>query len=507
MRPAVALRSPFARVLLAVGSATVAFILTRALDLEQLPTLLPMAAVLVTALYGGFTAGLLSGVLTVVYIAYAALDPASEFHWPSVTSAYRLAVFAVVASAISLLVSRQRRAEATLQATLTSIGDGVIVTDPNGQVTFMNGVAEQLTGWSAKLANGKRANEVFKIVSEETGQPLPNPVDQVLQQNRPARVTQPALLLARDGAERPIADGAAPVRDTHGDRLGAVLVFSDASQQRAAERALREQAAERELLLQREQAARKEAERANGLKDEFLATLSHELRTPLNAVLGWVHMLLGPRLDEEHRARAIEVIHRNALAQARLVDDILDLSRIVTGRMTIDSRPVDLCEIVRSAADAVTPAVVAKHQQLQLELPDDAMVLGDAGRLRQIAWNLLSNATKFTPERGNIRASVGHADSAIELSVSDTGQGIDPSFLPFMFDPFRQADGSMTRPHTGLGLGLALVRQLVEAHGGTVRARSEGTGRGTTISVRLPAAPRASSDSSQKLVSAGRQVV
>ena len=450
-----------------------------------------MVAVLVSALYGGFSAGLAAGGLTIVLVTYAILEPLDSIQWPSLGDAYYVAMFAIVATTVSLLASRHRRAEATLQATLASIGDGVIVTDADGRVTFLNAIAEQLTGWTSAAADGRLITEVFRTVDEAARQPLPNPVAHVLADPRAPRAVVDSLLVARDGIDRPIAASAASVHDPHGDRIGGVVVFRDVAQQRSTERRLRDQAAERERLLEREHAARQEAERANRVKDEFLATLSHELRTPLNAVLGWAHMLSTREFDREDRDKALAAIRRNALAQARLVDDLLDLSHIMTGRLAIETKPVELSEVVQGSADTVMPAVLAKHQDLQLELARSAMVMGDADRLRQIAWNLLSNAAKFTPEHGTIRARVAQSDGAVEFAVSDTGEGIDPSFLPFVFEPFRQGDASSTRPHAGLGLGLALVRQLVEAHGGTVAASSEGRGRGATITVRLPASPPA----------------
>jgi signal transduction histidine kinase len=198
-------------------------------------------------------------------------------------------------------------------------------------------------------------------------------------------------------------------------------------------------------------------------------------------------MLARRELTEVQRKQALGAIHRNAQAQSRLVDDVLDLSRIITGRMALTAEPVDLSEIVRTTVESFTPAVLGKRQTVHLALPAQARITGDTHRLRQVIWNLLSNATKFTPEGGSISVRVTYHDSRVELEVSDTGEGIDPAFLPYVFDRFRQGDSSSTRRHGGLGLGLSLVRHLVEAHGGTVTAASEGKGRGATLTVRLPA--------------------
>jgi PAS domain S-box-containing protein len=230
------------------------------------------------------------------------------------------------------------------------------------------------------------------------------------------------------------------------------------------------------------------AQVANRTKDEFLATLSHELRTPLNAVLGWSHMLSTGTLPSDLQRRAFEAIERNARAQAQLVDDLLDVSRIVSGRLSLTMSDVDLTAVVHSAIDTVRPAAAAKGVELEIadQPPGRPIVAGDADRLRQVYWNLLSNAVKFTPRGGRIRVKVCVRDQAVEVVVADTGQGIPPEFLGHVFERFRQADSTASRRHGGLGLGLAIVRHLTEAHGGTVQAASPGDGRGATFTVRLP---------------------
>ncbi|HWS99082.1 MAG TPA: PAS domain S-box protein [Pyrinomonadaceae bacterium] len=244
---------------------------------------------------------------------------------------------------------------------------------------------------------------------------------------------------------------------------------------------------ERAALLLREQAARREAEDANRLKDEFLATLSHELRTPLTAILGWTKMLRMMDLDEATAAHALETVERNAKAQAQLVEDLLDVSRIITGKLRLDARPTELVPVVKAAMDAVRPAAAAKSIELVTALdPLAGPVSGDPARLQQVAWNLISNAVKFTGRGGHVDVRLERVDAHVEFTVSDTGQGIAPEFLPYVFDRFRQADGSTTRLHGGLGLGLAIVRHLVELHGGTVRAESAGAGHGATFKVQLP---------------------
>jgi PAS domain S-box-containing protein len=234
----------------------------------------------------------------------------------------------------------------------------------------------------------------------------------------------------------------------------------------------------------------REAQEANRLKDEFLATVSHELRTPLNAIMGWAEMLRAGRLDGEMTAQAYETIARNAKSQARIIDDILDVSRIITGKLRLDAEPVELAAIVGTVIEAVRPAALAKKITLDVALDEAASaVSGDAGRLQQVAWNLLSNAIKFTQENGRVTVRLDRDGAEARLTVCDDGCGIKPEFLPHVFDRFRQADSSYTRRHGGLGLGLAIVRHLVEMHGGTVMAESAGEDQGATFIVRLPLLP------------------
>jgi signal transduction histidine kinase/ActR/RegA family two-component response regulator len=251
----------------------------------------------------------------------------------------------------------------------------------------------------------------------------------------------------------------------------------------AIERARNEQ--EREELLRRERAARAEAERASRMKDEFLSTLSHELRTPLHAILGWSQVLT--RRGNADIAKGLEVIQRNARAQTQIINDLLDMSRIISGKIRLDVQQVDIAAVARLAADTVRTAAEAKGVKLQAVLdPLAGPVNGDPNRLQQILWNILNNAVKFTPRGGRVQMLLERVNSHLELSVSDSGQGISPDFLPHVFDRFSQADASNTLQYAGLGLGLAIVKQLVELHGGTVRAKSAGVGQGATFSIELP---------------------
>jgi signal transduction histidine kinase len=236
-----------------------------------------------------------------------------------------------------------------------------------------------------------------------------------------------------------------------------------------------------------ERAARAEVERVSLMKDEFLATLSHELRTPLNAVLGWSELLLSRTAAESDSRRGLEVIARNARAQAQLIEDLLDMNRIISGKLRLDVQPMDVAMVIEAAIDSVRPSADAKSIRLRALLdPSAGPVVGDPNRLQQVVWNLLSNAVKFTPKGGKIDVILTRVNSHIEITVSDSGMGIRIDFLPHVFERFRQADSSTTRQHTGLGLGLGIVKQLVELHGGSVRAESAGEGHGTTFTVTLP---------------------
>lgn len=269
--------------------------------------------------------------------------------------------------------------------------------------------------------------------------------------------------------------------------IGTLTIIEDVTERVAREAELQSQIEARSKLLASEKLARSEAERANRLKDEFLATISHELRNPLNAIMGWAHMMRLGKLTPANAERAVETIYRNAKSQAQLVADLLDVSRIISGKLRLDVRAIDLLYIVNAAIDSIRPAADAKSIRLQTMLdPAAGPISGDADRLQQIVWNLLTNAVKFTPKGGKIQVKVQRIDSHAEIVVSDSGVGIDKEFLPYVFDRFRQADASTTRIHGGLGLGLSIVHQLVDLHGGTVGVHSDGEGKGATFTITLP---------------------
>jgi len=553
---------------------------------------------------------------------------------------------------------RELVARRWLATTLQSIGDAVIATDNAGCVTFMNGIAERLTGWSEGEARGRSLPEVFQIFSELTGEVVESPVSKVLREGTVVGLANHTVLRTRGGTQIPIDDSGAPIRDESGVIYGVVLVFRDVTVEKRAEKrraflarametlassldyrttlqrvaelavpeladwctidilepgarvsqqlavahvdpakvayaraigqrypsdrdaptgspqvirsgkselypeipaalvearardaeharmlrelklesgmivALRSEAgrtvgamtfiyadsgrryndddlrfaedfarraalaienaravSEVEAARAREQAMRERAEQASMTKDHFLATVSHELRTPLNVILGWAVVLRERELAPEVQ-RALTVIERNARAQARLIEDVLDLSRISSGKLSLSLSTVNVGEAVRAAALALRPAVEAKGIALTVDSPDEDALLtisADPDRLQQILWNLLTNALKFTPKAGSVMASASRVGSEVQIQISDSGEGIAEAVLPHVFEPFRQADSSTTRRHGGLGLGLSLVRQIAAAHGGTVEATSAGQGHGATFVVRLPA--------------------
>jgi len=366
---------------------------------------------------------------------------------------------------------------ARLAAIVNSADDAIVSKTLDGVITSWNRAAQAMFGWTAAEAVGQR---ITLIIPRER---WPEE-DEVL-----ARVCKgesidhfDTVRVRKSGERIDVSLTVSPVKDARGRIIGASKIARDVSDRKRAE-------AERTKLLQTVQQAREEAEELNRSKDQFLAVLSHELRTPLNAIFGWARMLQSAAMDEATSRRAIDAILRNATAQVQLVEDLLDVSRIITGKMRLDVQWLDLKSVIESALDAVQPAASAKGLKIETVLdPNAGPVVGAADRLRQVVWNLLMNAIKFTPRDGRVQVHLRKLKSHVEIVVSDSGEGIQPEILPFIFDRFRQGDSTTTRPHGGLGLGLALVRHLVDLHGGRVRAASEGPGRGATFVVELPVA-------------------
>ena len=398
---------------------------------------------------------------------------------PKESSSSRFVALTLKIGELSSEISRRQRAEQEarrqrelLHVTISSIGDAVIATDRDGRVTFMNGVAEQLTGWTAAEAMQTPVGEIFNIINEDSRERVEDPVAKVLASGQTVGLANHTVLIARDGVERPIDDSGAPIVDAAGQLYGVVLVFRDVTELRAVQR--------------QERAARTAAEGASRAKDEFLATLSHELRTPLNAILGWSRMLRRGILDESRQSHALGVIERNAEMQARLIEDLLDVSRIVVGQLQLHVQPTNLGAVIEAAIDAIRPAAENKSLRVTSSVRVTSPVYGDAGRLQQVVWNLLTNAIKFTPSGGVISVDAAEHDGHVRIVVTDSGEGIPAQFQSRLFEPFSQADASFARPHGGLGLGLAIVKRLVEAHGGQVEANSRGQHQGAVFTVTLP---------------------
>jgi PAS domain S-box-containing protein len=391
-------------------------------------------------------------------------------------------------------VSEERQAEDALaeqrewfETTLESIGDAVIATDVQGRVVFMNPIAEHLTGWRFADARGRTCTDVFNIVNERTRRRVESPVSRVLVEGLVVGLANHTVLIGADGVERPIDDSGAPIRNREGRLVGVVLVFRDVTERRRTEIERQTYAAERERLLDAERIARADAERASRVKDEFVAMVSHELRTPLNAILGWTQLMQQRRADHTVLDRGLDVVARNARVQVQLISDLLDISRVVSGKLRLEIQPVDLAALIGDAVETIQPQAHAKAIRIEEALdPGVGLIAGDPARLEQVVWNLLSNAIKFTPSQGQVSVALRTVNSHAEVTVQDNGAGIRREVLPYIFERFHQADSSITRRFGGLGLGLAIVKHLVELHGGTVRADSAGEGHGATFTISLP---------------------
>ncbi|HEY8459183.1 MAG TPA: PAS domain S-box protein [Blastocatellia bacterium] len=367
-------------------------------------------------------------------------------------------------------------AAANMAAIVQSSDDAIISTDLQGIIRTWNPGAEKLYGYAEAEAIGK---PVTMLIPPDRRDEETRILDRIRKGERISHYE--TVRRRKDGSDIDISLTASPIQGRDGKIIGLSKTARDITWRKRAEE-------ERERILARESEARAEAEKANRLKDEFLATISHELRSPLNAILGWARLLRDPKVREEQLERALEIVERNAQAQTRLIEDLLDVSRITSGKMSIQMRPVVLNSTAQGAINDLRPAAEAKGMDLHLMADEDIKIIGDADRLQQVVWNLLSNAIKFTPEGGRIEIELKRAGEWAELRVSDTGRGISPEFLPHVFDRFRQATGGDARARAGLGLGLAIVQYIVEAHGGTIMAQSEGIGKGATFICKFPVA-------------------
>ncbi len=380
------------------------------------------------------------------------------------------------AYASELLASREqlRSSEARLRRLVDSNLIGIEIVDASGRLIEVNETFLQTIGRSKEEVDAGRLD--WDLVKPPSVRARDISSLAAIAANG-GESTYETSYIRVDGTEVPVLEGLASFGAQHETVVGFIL---DLSERKRVE-------TERAALLERERESRQMAEEANRLKDEFLATVSHELRTPLNAILGWSRLLKTGRLDAEAAVGALDTIERNSRSQAQLIEDLLDVSRIMTGNLRIEVEPVDLVPVIEAALASVRPAAAAKSIQIDADLDvATGTVSGDPTRLQQIIWNLLANAVKFTPRAGRVDVRLGAADTYAVVEIRDSGPGIDRSFLPYVFERFRQADSSITRAHGGLGLGLAIVRHLTEMHGGSVSAESEGPGAGALFTVRIP---------------------
>jgi PAS domain S-box-containing protein len=377
-----------------------------------------------------------------------------------------------------------RQSEERFRLLVDGVADyAIFMLDVNGNVATWNVGAQRIKGYTAEEIVGRHFSTFYPQDVRDSGWP-----DHELQQaSEKGSFVDTGWRLRKDGTMLWANVTITALSDAHGRLLGYAKLTRDLSESKRVE-AIELASEEREHLLEAERSARMAAQRATRVKDEFMATLSHELRTPLSAILGWTQILLkGHATGLIDQQRAIEVIDRNARAQVQLIDDLLDLSRIMSGKIRLDLQQVSIAEIVQRAIDSALPTAAAKDIRVRSLIdPLRTLVSADGGRLQQVVWNLLTNAIKFTPKGGQVQVLLQRVNSHIELSVADTGIGIPESFLPQVFDRFSQRDSSTTRAHGGLGLGLAISKQLVELHGGSIRAASPGEGQGTTFFVELP---------------------
>ena len=383
-----------------------------------------------------------------------------------------LVLIAMVITLVARNQAARQRAADVLHAererfrtTLTSIGDAVVVTDAQGRVTLLNPVAQALTGWGAE-ALGQPLDTVFRIVNETTRETVESPVSKVIRLGTIVGLANHTVLIAKDASELSIDDSGAPIRDARGRIVGVVLVFRDITERRGSERGL---------------------EDADRRKDEFLAMLAHELRNPLAPIRNAAHTLALLGTGDDRVRWVSGVIERQVGLMTRLVDDLLDVSRITSGKITLQRTTVSVGLVLAQAVEAARPPAESRGQTLEVDVPEDAgWVDGDPARLAQVVGNLLDNAIKYTDDGGRIRLRERIVADEVVIVIEDSGVGIEPELLPHVFDLFIQADRSLERKQGGLGLGLTLVRRLVEMHGGRVEAASAGPGLGSAFTIRLP---------------------
>jgi PAS domain S-box-containing protein len=453
----------------------------------EMPFLLFWPAVMACAWYGGLRAGLLATALAVLSTVYLALEPPRWFALTTTSDWVGIALFVPLGCAVSLLCDMlhrakeksERQAEQALRqrewfaGTLASIGDAVVATDVGGCVTFTNAVAQALTGWKQAESAGRAVEEIFHIVHERTRAAVDSPVQAVLRTGCVTALAGHTALVARGGTEVPIDGSAAPIRSGDGTLLGVVLVFRDVTGPRRLEQELRQRAVE--------------LAEANRHKNEFLGMLGHELRNPLASLRNAVEVLQLGHKGNGDLHYATEVLDRQSKQLARLVDDLLDVSRIASGKLRLRKERVELAEVVALAVETSRPLIKALDHELEVVLPGEPLWLeADPARLAQVIGNLLNNAAKYTEKGGHIRLTAEQESGEVVCRVQDNGVGIAPDMLDRIFDLFAQVDDSADRSLGGLGIGLNLARKLIDLHGGSIRAFSDGPGKGSEFVLWLP---------------------
>lgn len=466
----------------------------------QAPFITAFLAVTVAAWIGGLGPGLLATVLSAAAVAFLLLSPSGGLAIRAPSDWFALGTFVVVGSGISWVCDRMLAAAARARVSEQRAAEQAAALAESEERARMALAAAQAGSWDCDVRMERLiwSPQNYSLYGLDPGAPVdieqwlrcihPDDREAIAARARAVRTERPPDLQGEfriihpERGVRWLLSVARVIFDERGEPIRVVGLNRDVTDQKRLEQ-------EREVLLESERAARSEAERASRMKDDFVATLSHELRTPLHAILGWTQLLRAPGRTPEQIQKGIEVISRNAGLQAQLISDLLDVSRIAAGKLQLDVKPVELAAIIDEALDAHRSALEAKGLDLRTVVePIGAPVLGDPGRLQQVISNLVSNAVKFTPRGGRVEIHLRRKDRFAQITVRDTGQGIDPDFVPHLFERFRQADSSTARRHGGLGLGLSIVKHLVEQHGGAVRVESEGVGRGATFTVELPCA-------------------
>lgn len=443
-------------------------------------------AVCALAWWRGFWPGAIGAIVGGMAAEYLFVDPRGRLFPVTTPGWVGLVMYLGACALIVMLGERRRRAAAraregdqaaSILATIVeSTPDAVISKTLEGRITSWNPGAERIFGYTAAEAVGQH---IFLIIPDERRDEETSILSRV---RRGERIVFDTQRRTKDGRLLDISLSVSPLHDGSRRVVGASKIARDITEKKRAER-------ERDALLASERMARSEAERLSRVKDDFVATLSHELRTPLNAILGWSQLIRRPDASPEDITEGLAVIERNARSQSQMIEDLLDVSRIVSGKIRLDVQRVKLVSVIEQAIASAKPAAEGKQIRLQAILdPRTNIVNGDPTRLQQIVWNLLSNAIKFTPKGGRVQIVLRRVNSSVLIEVSDTGIGVRPDMLDVIFERFRQVESSTTRRFAGLGLGLSIVRHLTELHGGSVRASSEGEGKGATFTVELPLA-------------------